>query len=227
MLEIERQRLRDLVNAWQTGAIDNVQAFREIDNIFGHQEWLTLDPDNPDSIPIGIYEELGFQAPIGITQEDIAAIREFVETPPGTERKAWERWRAHWAPRVTTIPIQFELAYVSTGPDLPEQGYWRNFPVDPQHTSELTVGIEPFDHTIHDTLYKAAEHGRPQIVLSGPPRALEELGRHLIALARCETQNPDVHTHIDDVANANGGTVHLVIHRDGPSVASVSETLHR
>jgi hypothetical protein len=50
MLEAERQRLRDVVTAWHAEAIDNVRAFREIEEIFGRREWPTLDPDDPDSI---------------------------------------------------------------------------------------------------------------------------------------------------------------------------------
>lgn len=116
-------------------------------------------------------------------------------------------------PRIMDVPAQIVLEYVSMGADQPGRVY-RNFPVEPANISELQVAIQPFNPDIEEASYGAKEHGRPQLILSGSPAVLEELGRYLIALARLDTENPMVSGHFDDVRNSSGGTVHLIIRRE-------------
>lgn len=88
---------------------------------------------------------------------------------------------------------------------------YRNAPVEPAHTDELTVAIRSDDGTADAR--EPVVPGRPQVHLAGTPRALEAFGRYLIALARLETIDPDVHEHFEDVRNDDGGTVHLIVRR--------------
>jgi len=115
-------------------------------------------------------------------------------------------------PRLRRVPVSITLEYTSTGKDEPPRVY-RNFPVPPANTNELLLMMRPFDHRVEEHLYDAGRHGRPYVTIEGTPRALEELGRYLIALARLETANERPDVHLDDVASADGGTAHLRIVR--------------
>ncbi|MGH7719325.1 MAG: Imm32 family immunity protein [Gemmatimonadaceae bacterium] len=108
--------------------------------------------------------------------------------------------------RVTTeIPLDYW-----SGQDTPGVVY-QNAPVDPEHTDELVVAVRSDDSDTDPQ--ERVVTGRPQIHFAGTPRALEAFGRYLIALARLQTLDPDIHQHFEDVQNDDGGTVHLIVHR--------------
>ncbi len=111
---------------------------------------------------------------------------------------------------------EITLAY-SGGKDEPERGIFRNFPIDPEFTSELMIAIASDDDPVR-VRWDAGRHGKPQVHLGGTPRALEELGRYLIALARLDTRDREPSTSLDDVQNADGGTVRLIPRRLPPTV---------
>jgi hypothetical protein len=108
------------------------------------------------------------------------------------------------------VRAEVELEYW-TGTDIPGQRYL-NMPVDPDFTNELEVAIR-FDDLEADPRVRIQGDRRPQVNLVGSPRALEAFGRYLIALARLDSADPDPHEHFEDVRNADGGTVHLIVHR--------------
>jgi hypothetical protein len=87
----------------------------------------------------------------------------------------------------------------------------QHVPVDPQYTDELILAVRS-DEQDADPRARVVS-GRPQVHLAGPPRALEAFGRYLIALARLDSQDPDVHEHFEDVQNDDGGTAHLIVRR--------------
>ncbi|MBX6331320.1 MAG: hypothetical protein IRY91_05675 [Gemmatimonadaceae bacterium] len=110
------------------------------------------------------------------------------------------------------VPTNVVLEYWQ-GRDLPGVVY-ENTPVDPEHTDELTIALrsdEPDDTSDPRTPLFL---GRPQVHFAGTPRALEAFGRYLIALARLETADPNPHEHFEDVQNADGGTIHLIVRRE-------------
>lgn len=113
--------------------------------------------------------------------------------------------------------VEIVLAYTG-GEDEPERGVFRNYPVEPRHTDELVVAIRSEEDPIANVPYNAALHGAPQVHLAGSPRALEEFGKFLIALARLKTADPEPSLSLDDVINADGGTLRLLPRRiAGPS----------
>ena len=114
--------------------------------------------------------------------------------------------------RTTKVSTTIDLEYVSVGED--GENVFRNFPVDPEHSDQLSISIRPFSPDGTEKAYNATMHGRPQVVVSGSPAALEGLGRYLLALARLESSHPRAGTNVDDVKNIDGGTVHLVIRRE-------------
>jgi len=108
------------------------------------------------------------------------------------------------------VATELELEYY-TGTDIPGKQYV-NTPVDPEFTEELTLTIRP-DELDGDPRVDVLGGRRPQVNLVGTARALEALGKYLIALARLNTADPDPHEHFEDLRNADGGTVHLIVHR--------------
>jgi len=110
-----------------------------------------------------------------------------------------------------SVTAQIPLEYWR-GEDVPGVVY-QNVPIEPEHTDELVMAIRSDDGG--DDPRERVVDGRPQVHLAGTPRALEAFGRYLIALARLETLDPDVHEHFEDVQNDDGGTVHLIVHRTG------------
>jgi hypothetical protein len=106
--------------------------------------------------------------------------------------------------------VEISLQY-SGGKDEPEKRVFRNFPIDPAFSSELVIAIAS-DNDPGGVRWDSSSHGRPQVHLAGSARALEELGRYLIALARLETKDPDPSTSLE-VSNADGGTARLLPRR--------------
>ena len=111
--------------------------------------------------------------------------------------------------RKVEIKSELRLEYW-TGDEEPG-GPFRNFPVEPDYTSELVMAVRP-DQT-EDEIVDSGVPEKLQIHLAGSARALEALGRYLIALARLQTADKDVHEHFEDVNNDDGGTVHLIVRR--------------
>jgi hypothetical protein len=88
--------------------------------------------------------------------------------------------------------------------------------VDPPFTNELSVDVSPDDSDSLGIPPELTRLGRLQVQLAGTPRALEALGTYLIALARLQTRDPDVHDHFEDVQYEPGGTTHLIVRRKVP-----------
>lgn len=110
--------------------------------------------------------------------------------------------------------VEIALVY-SDGKDEPEKGIFRNVPIDPEFTSELVIAIAG-DEDPARVRWDIQRYGRPQVHLAGTARALDALGRYLIALARLETKDPEPSASLDDVRNADGGTVRFLPRRLGP-----------
>lgn len=108
------------------------------------------------------------------------------------------------------VPWQTTLRYL-VRTEKPESGSFGNQPVRPGYTDEVEIGVYLDDESIGPPNELV---GKPlQVQLAGSARALEELGKFLVALARLETANPTPHDHFEDVRNAYGGTIHLIVER--------------
>lgn len=113
---------------------------------------------------------------------------------------------------MTEIEIRnetIELKYFS-GVDDVARGVFATRPVDPEFTEEIVVGVYADDS---ETMGFPAElEGVAlQISIAGSARALDELGRFLIALARAESLDPDPHEHFEEIRDERGGNLHLII----------------
>jgi hypothetical protein len=106
--------------------------------------------------------------------------------------------------------IEIDLEYTG-GNDEPARGIFRNQVVEPEHLDELRVAVRSDIDAARP--WPGNEGEQPQIHLAGSARALEELGRYLIALARLETADPEPYGSFDNVRNADGGTLRLLPRR--------------
>lgn len=111
------------------------------------------------------------------------------------------------------IPVEIELEY--WGSNDGERTTRISMPVAPRHSDELLIALRS-DET-EDDPRRPLTQDRPQVHFAGTPRALEEFGRYLIALARLPSNDSDLHEHFEGVQNDEGGTVHLIVRRLKPS----------
>lgn len=119
--------------------------------------------------------------------------------------------RVHKTTRRVSKTVRLRLDYY-VGEDEPARGVYRNAVVWPKYTRELLIAIrndaEPFSDKPFD-----AQTDPPQVHLVGTARALEELGRYLVALGRLKTADPEPYGWFDDVRNADGGRARLLPRR--------------
>lgn len=83
---------------------------------------------------------------------------------------------------------------------------------EPNYLDELAVDVfedEIFDEESDDFV----KTGKLQVSLSGSNRALEELGKFLIALSRYKTKDPSYHQHFDNINNSEGEEIINLIFR--------------
>ncbi len=113
-------------------------------------------------------------------------------------------------PKSEHSDVVVRLAY-SAGRDDPARGIFRRMPIDPLFTDELTIAIRSDEAP--EARWSGTVGDRPQVHLAGTARALDELGRYLIALARLETEDREPYTSLDDVQLADGGTVRFLPRR--------------
>jgi hypothetical protein len=88
---------------------------------------------------------------------------------------------------------------------------FRDYPKPPRKTGELVVAVrdlEPEDSPVFPD-----NPTQFQVHLAGTSAALEALGEYLIALARSKTADPEPSESLNDVRNADGGTVRLIVRR--------------
>ena len=97
MSEIERNRIKTLLNQWADGIIDERQVHEQA------EEWLEQLSELPsyaDEDPRSIFQEVLVQLDVLnhqlITTDDVPAILTFLNTPPGKELIGWALWRKYW-----------------------------------------------------------------------------------------------------------------------------------
>ena len=108
-----------------------------------------------------------------------------------------------------TVPLRLDY-YV--GKDEPARGVYRNAVVRPKYTRELLIAIRNDAEPFSDKPFNALTDP-PQVHLVGTARALEELGRYLVALGRLKTADPEPYGWFDNVRNADGGRARLLPRR--------------
>jgi hypothetical protein len=111
------------------------------------------------------------------------------------------------------VPAKIELEYYrrhESESEAPEM--WL---VDPDFTNELRITVYSDDDGSYGIPPELLKLGRLQVELEGSRRALESFGKYLIALARLETQDTDVHDHFEDVQSGAGETLHMIVRRTG------------
>lgn len=106
--------------------------------------------------------------------------------------------------------IQLTLEYTPA----PRAGGYGSYPVAPKYTSELAIALR--DHpelTEEPDVVLPDNPTQLQVHIVGTSRALEELGRYLIGLARSQTEDPEPYGSFDDVRNVDGGSIRLLPRR--------------
>ena len=90
---------------------------------------------------------------------------------------------------------------------------FRAYPPPPRRSNELLVAVR--DLETEDVPVFADNPTQFQVHLAGSAAALKELGSYLVALSRSKTTDPELYESLNDVCNADGGTVRLIVRRLG------------
>ncbi|MCZ7586570.1 MAG: hypothetical protein M5R36_26335 [Deltaproteobacteria bacterium] len=93
-----RQMLRDLLNNWQSGAIDDVALSREATELWNkYGVWINAPETDARSITKTALEGMLLRTEPRYSTGDVPAVLDFLNTPMGEEAAGWERWRAYWS----------------------------------------------------------------------------------------------------------------------------------
>jgi len=111
--------------------------------------------------------------------------------------------------RRSRVMVELPLDYVGVD----EPGIYRRSVVPPKHTRELEVSVQRLAEQLPDLTDDPDLDLRPQVHIVGSARALEELGRYLVALARLDTTDPEPYGAFEDVQDGAGGTLRLLPRR--------------
>jgi len=92
-----REVLRDLLRRWASGQLSEQEVHEEAESLWESEEWAEVDESDDRSIPIEVLSQLDVMNHQLLTTEDIPALGEFLNTPPGEAVEGWRRWRRYWA----------------------------------------------------------------------------------------------------------------------------------
>ena len=93
---LDRHLLRSLVMQWQRGEITERDVHERAEHLWDQRDWPDYPTSDARSIAIEVLAQLDILNHQLITVEDVPAIVDFLNTPPGSEEDAWEQWQRYW-----------------------------------------------------------------------------------------------------------------------------------
>ena len=93
---IDRQVLRDLLRKWQRGEITEGDVHEVAEELWQKSAPPKYDESDPRSIAVEVLMHLDIMNQQWITVEDVPAILDFLDTPPGEEARGWAEWKRYW-----------------------------------------------------------------------------------------------------------------------------------
>jgi len=97
MEDLQRHQVRDLLQRWQRGEIDERQVHEEAEVLWDcYVPGEEYDRESPQSIALDVLSSLETLNVQLVTPEDIPAMLRFLETPADQERRGWQIWHQYW-----------------------------------------------------------------------------------------------------------------------------------
>ncbi len=97
MEQLQRQQVRDLLDRWQRGEIDERKVHEEAEVLWDRYiPAEKYDRVSPQSIALDVLSSLETLNVQLVTPEDIPAMFRFLETPADQERLGWQAWYQYW-----------------------------------------------------------------------------------------------------------------------------------
>ncbi len=96
MKYLERETIKDLLEQWELGKIDEKHVHSQAETLWGQEDWPNYSKEDPKSIAIEVLSQLDILNVQLIMKEDIPILIEFLNTEPGKELEAWKKWEKYW-----------------------------------------------------------------------------------------------------------------------------------
>jgi hypothetical protein len=96
MTQIDRGKLRALLERWQRGEIDERIVHDEAEAMLEQADWPVYQEADPRSIVVEVLSHLEILDHQLITREDIPTMIAFLDVATGQEPLGWDAWRRYW-----------------------------------------------------------------------------------------------------------------------------------
>ena len=94
--EVDRSVLRSLVLRWATGELTERNVHETAEGLWESQPWPNYSEADDRSVALEVLTQLDILNHQLITREDIPALLDFLDTPPGQAARGWKHWRQYW-----------------------------------------------------------------------------------------------------------------------------------
>jgi hypothetical protein len=94
--EVDRSILRSLLLQWGTGKLSEKDVHETAEGLWERHEWPEYCETDDRSIAIEVLAHLEILNHQLITRDDVPALLDFLDTPPGQAARGWIRWRQYW-----------------------------------------------------------------------------------------------------------------------------------
>jgi hypothetical protein len=94
--KIDRSTLRSLLLQWDSGKLTEKAIHEAAEGLWERYDWPEYSDTDDQSIAIEVLAQLEILNHQLITREDIPALLDFLETPPGQAARGWKQWRQYW-----------------------------------------------------------------------------------------------------------------------------------
>jgi hypothetical protein len=92
----DRGTLKKLLSLWREGQLSPREVRDRAEEMWASNEWGVFSETDDRSIPVEVLAQLDAMNLQWITADDVPALLNFLNTPPGHASEGWKWWRRYW-----------------------------------------------------------------------------------------------------------------------------------
>ncbi len=96
MVDEIKAQLLEILDKWSKGVVNEREVHELAESLYDKYGWHDYPESDPRSIVFAVLSYLEVLNYELVCEEDIPEIMAFLNTPPGKEIEAWERWKTYW-----------------------------------------------------------------------------------------------------------------------------------